>query len=301
MLMERKIFTRRGGVIRYYLKRIIALFPMYFFVHIVSSFFYGNDMRAVIRLIPIETIGVQAWFDSLFGFVHNGGTWFVSCLLVAYFVYPLLAQILRDMKLEIRVVILVILVGMQIYSLYTISYFGGNIYSSPLFRTVDFTIGVVLCSIRDYVDKKFDDWIYCIISMISAVVLCECFLNRSYWDNFLYVPLGVLLYSVACISCKGEIFKTKIFEISTNIIGYASSLSYAFYILQCILWKPFFEILDRYPMFEENSKRGMLAFGLLFFASLILHEVYEKPLKKVLLKCYRKCEMKKNSVAANER
>lgn len=83
---ENKLFER--GLATYFVRRLISLLPMYLFVHIINSFFYGNDFGTALRLFPIETLAIQTWFNSLLGYLHNGGTWFVSCLLIAYFIYP---------------------------------------------------------------------------------------------------------------------------------------------------------------------------------------------------------------------
>lgn len=285
---SKKLFEE-GNLKKYYVKRLISLFPMYLFVHIVGSFFYGNEFGIAVRLFPIETIGIQTWFETLFGFLHNGGTWFVSCLLVAYFVYPQIGHMLQQLNRQSRVIILAILLCIEIYSLYIVSYFGlTDNYDSPIFRTVEFLIGVVICSLREEIQRRLNNWCYCLVSIISISMICFLCTREGRGTYFICIPICLLVYSASRITYAMREKESKLLIIGMKIINYASSLCYPFYILQCLLWKPFFAIYNLTPVFEINRYRCMLAFGLLLAATIVMHEIYEKPLKKVMNRCYNK-------------
>lgn len=298
---ERKILETRNSLVQYYAKRIIALLPMYMFVHVVSSFFYGNSLGDAVRLFPIEILGIQTWYNSLFGFLHNGGTWFVSCLLVAYFIYPLVSQLLSGLHIKWKLFVLVGLICMKIYASYILFYYKlSDTYTSPLFRTIEFIIGVVLCSVASLNEIKKYKWIDLILFFLSSIVL---FKGRSIfvgqWSGVNYLFIAILIYSASRLNVVQTDYKNRIINGILKIINYLVELNYPFYILQCILWKPFYALLSRYTFLEENSRRCLLAFGFLFFATIVLHEIYEKPVKKLLGNMINRKE--KNYLYNNER
>lgn len=286
---EKRLFED-GNIKTYFVKRVVSLLPMYLFVHIIGSFFYGHDLGTALRLLPIETLGIQTWFETLAGFLHNGGTWFVSCLLIGYFIYPQIGYILQHINIKLKIFILVILICIEFYSLYIIAcYKLGDIYDSPIFRTVEFLIGVFLCSLQEYFKRAFNNWCYVAISIISVWSICYICLQKGRLTYFMCIPVCVLVYASSRITMRGEDeLKNRVLKAGIAVINYASSLCYAFYILQCILWTPFYAIFDLSPIFEINRYRCMLAFGLLLAGTIVIHEIYEKPLKKLMNKCYNK-------------
>lgn len=72
------------GLITFYGKRLITVLPSYYLIHILWLLFYRDSLEAWIMLTPIEIAGIQSAYNSLFGMLHNGGTWFVSCILFSY-------------------------------------------------------------------------------------------------------------------------------------------------------------------------------------------------------------------------
>lgn len=75
----------------FYIKRILGVLPLYYFVAILYVLFLGKEtLIDNILLFPIEALCLQSTFASLFGVTHNGGTWFISCIMLAYLVYPFL-------------------------------------------------------------------------------------------------------------------------------------------------------------------------------------------------------------------
>ena len=269
---------REGGLGKYYKKRLIGLMPLYLFVHVVYLLYYSYDMKDALRLMPVELMGMQTWYNSLFGVLHNGGTWFVSCLLFCYFVYPLLQELLIPMKLTGRVTVFLLIGFFSVYSQFVISWYGcSSVYSDPLFRFLEFGTGAALCSIREcFNNERTALWngISLAASFAALVFLYRAIL-RGTW--YLFLPLlCVLTFSAAeIIFLNGR---------NCRLIKYLSSLAYAFFIMQCILWNQFYSLLARFPLFEINRYRFCLAFGLLFVESVLVHEIFEKPVQRILKK-----------------
>jgi len=86
----------------FWFKRFIGIMPMYYIV----ALFYVivqiiTEKESIVRtliLAPAEFLGIQSVYSTLFPFSHNGGTWFISCILLCYFLYPLLQELIKSIK-----------------------------------------------------------------------------------------------------------------------------------------------------------------------------------------------------------
>ena len=107
-------------------KRFIGIVPLYYVASLLFILFchvwytvLGNGTYSVmdeLRLAPIEILGLQSVFHSLFSLSHNGGTWFVSCILLCYLVYPLLQEVARQISTKARLVLLCLFAGILLYA-----------------------------------------------------------------------------------------------------------------------------------------------------------------------------------------
>lgn len=147
------VYSKKGdfscaGLKIFYMKRIIAIVPAYYFVHVIWLFFNIDKFKDWIVLTPIEMLGIQSFFNTLFGILHNGGTWFVSCILVCYFAYPIIQMVISDLDFKMKIITLYMLYFILVYSDYVVMRFSmeGN-YSNPLFRVLEFACGVLVAAI----------------------------------------------------------------------------------------------------------------------------------------------------------
>lgn len=135
----------------FYLKRFIGIIPMYYFIAIIYVIFLRTEsLLDNIVVAPIEMLGLQTIFTSLFGVAHNGGTWFISCIIICYLFYPFIQEVMKQLTYKNKIFILLMCVGMLLYSpIITHWFHTANIYSNPFFRGLEFAIGVLLASIKD--------------------------------------------------------------------------------------------------------------------------------------------------------
>ena len=122
------LFVKWGGIsltnnlmiIQFWKKRILSIIPIYWFVALVYVLimlaFKKETLVRTIALAPIEIIGLQSVFHSLFGVSHNGGTWFISCILICYSLYPFIQEQIKPLSLHTRVIILVFCAVILLYS-----------------------------------------------------------------------------------------------------------------------------------------------------------------------------------------
>lgn len=103
--------------------------------HCTNILIDGSDtLREELILFPIETLGIQSVFATLFPYSHNGGSWFITCILICYFFYPLLQILTKGLSDNYRVWIILILGFILLWSPFVQYYFHlQTIYSNPFF------------------------------------------------------------------------------------------------------------------------------------------------------------------------
>lgn len=137
----------------FYIKRIISVYPLYIVIYMLYLIFLNKlSFFKNILIAPYELLLMQSHFNSLFSILHNGGTWFVSCIVFAYFMYPFLQLLLKQIKkYKFRVVLLLYLIcSMAPFVVYSFNI--SDVYSHPVFRTIEFFIGMIAASL--YMDAE---------------------------------------------------------------------------------------------------------------------------------------------------
>ena len=130
------------------MKRAITILPSYYCVHVIYLLLHMEQRKEWVILTPIDLVGIQTFFNTLFGILHNGGSWFVSCIIVCYLLYPIMQMLVNETSVKWQITTLCMLHLLLVYSQYVTSYFQlGNNYSNPLFRLLEFACGILAASI----------------------------------------------------------------------------------------------------------------------------------------------------------
>lgn len=143
---------------RFYIKRLISILPLYLFIHLVRMFICNSEpIINRILMFPIQSLCIQSCFSSLFNHVHNGGSWFISCLLICYFIFPLVHIIFSRLSKKRTIYLLLLLVFVVLWSpLVQMKMNTNSLYDNPFFRFVEFSIGMLLYKInRQNIDNHF--------------------------------------------------------------------------------------------------------------------------------------------------
>lgn len=265
----------------FYKKRAISILPLYFLVHIVHVFVLERDWLLHLKLLPIQTLGIQTYYDGLFYVSHNGTTWFVSCLFFSYFLYPLVQEIIKRFSVKIRACILVFMVFLSTYSPWIgMWYPSATQYANPLFRGLQFFIGVVACSLLldlrgETFEKKTLRNFVIIIAAVGVIVY-------SVQSGILELQLlRIALIVVALVFAVG--IRSEKLE-NSKILHYASTLTYPFYILQDFIWSKSETLNGIIRSLDSNFLRITGFFMVLLLLSILSIELYQKPLTKFLNK-----------------
>ena len=287
--------TDLSNIIGFYKKRAISILPLYYLCAIAqdvmmtayTAFFAGGvqeRLEQVLFLAPIEAVGMQSIYVSLFDYNHNGGTWFISCLIICYLLYPLLICVVKKNTQNQRVIIAGILAAFCVYSSYIAARFNlASLYSNPAIRFCEFAIGVNIGSI--WLEKariKTSDKAN-IMTLLSATVImavgvsmsCKIFRYDDYMMfSWLIIPLSILLiYNAA------QIKKWRFH----GVIKYLSGLSYSFFLAQ-LFSNTICRYIITHTQISSNAIKIFLGWLTCVLIAVFLHHIIEIPVATLLKK-----------------
>lgn len=277
------------GIKKFYLKRMIGILPLYYAIAVLYIFLLGKETPVQNLLIaPTEILGIQSTFNGLFSVTHNGGTWFVSCILLCYLVYPFIQEITKQIETKSKILLICVLVIILLHSPIVVGYFKtSGIYSNPFFRILEFTIGALLCSMmadikESKISKILFSWWAVIVEygiLISGVTIAlKIGIPRNY---MLYSWVALPMFMLLIVSMTGLSFPK--WMQNSKIIGYLCEISYAFFFAQYFTWKTTVFIIRKIG-FDANILRIVIGFVSCSIYTILLHEIIEKPITKLLKK-----------------
>ena len=277
------------GIKSFYLKRMIGILPLYYAIAVLYIFLLGKETTIQnLLLAPTEILGIQSTFNSLFSVTHNGGTWFVSCILLCYLVYPFIQEITKQIKNKSKIFLICVLMIILLHSPIIVGYFKtSGIYSNPFFRVLEFTIGALLCSMMGDIRKSklskilFSWWavIAEYVVLISGVTIALKIGIPG--DYMLYSWVALPMFMLLIVSMVGLPFPK--WMQNSKMIRYLCEISYAFFFGQYFTWKTTLFIIERIEV-DTNILRIVIGFVSCLIYTILLHEIIEKPITKLLKK-----------------
>lgn len=287
----KKDMSSSDEIKRFYLKRLITIIPLYFvwaFLLVVANIVIKGKSAAIeeIVLFPVEFLGIQSVFSSLFPFSHNGGSWFISCILICYLLFPLLQIITKTITDKSRMVMIFVLSAILLWSPFVQHFFHlQKIYSNPFFRALEFSIGILVSQLNVssspnkliiFLRKPF----ICIISLVCLFVG----VTVARMNN---VPADFMLYSWVALPCFVSLM-VSLGSYSFNklqnskIIKYLSELSFCIFLGQIIYVWYVVKYALHYIGCEANIVKIFVSFMIVFCIANVLHYFVEVPSSKYL-------------------
>ena len=282
---------------RFYIKRLVAILPLYYAVALLKvcmDVIVGKStLIEMAVLFPVELFALQSTFTTLFSYSHNGGTWFISCIIICYIAYPFIQNLFLQLSIKTKIIILLVLCGILIYAPFIQHYFHLNkvsVYTSPFYRLIEFTIGVIIAQINTAnVESK-------LLAIIRKPLSCFVFLivlvmMASMWRR-LGLPNDYMIFNVVAVPCFIVIMMSlgsmRLNKMRNPVfLIYLSSISYAFFLVQVLpLWRVSGYLCGLIGI-ESNIIRILVSFSICLIGAVALHHSVEKPaityLKKKLL------------------
>lgn len=270
-----------GELRTFYKKRFITLFPIYILVHMLSYVLVVNTVQQKIYSTPVELLGLQSMYGGLFGISHSGATWFISSLLLGYFIYPLVQELLKMNKRCIYLVTSVIFFVLVYSEVVMLQIFGVQPgYVNPVFRAMQVAFGAALCMAFTEDDKGNNKKaaIMMVANLIITGLLTAFALHYKMGIEYVTTPIYYYLIAFAMlISIK---FKPRLLT-KSKLIKYAGSLTFYFFILQVFLWRLSAKVCGL-TGFESNKGKLLVSFVLCVALSIICKELFDKHAQKYL-------------------
>ena len=270
-----------GELRTFYKKRFITLFPIYILVHMLSYVLVVNTVQQKIYSTPVELLGLQSMYGGLFGISHSGATWFISSLLLGYFIYPLVQELLKMNQRCIYLVTSVIFFVLVYSEVVMLQIFGVQPgYVNPVFRAMQVAFGAALCMAFNEDDKGNNKKaaIMMVANLIITVLLTVFALHYKMGIEYVTTPIYYYLIAFAMlISIK---FKPRLLT-KSKLIKYAGSLTFYFFILQVFLWRLSAKVCGL-TGFESNKGKLLVSFVLCVALSIICKELFDKHAQKYL-------------------
>lgn len=270
-----------GELRTFYKKRFITLFPIYILVHMLSYVLVVNTVQQKIYSTPVELLGLQSMYGGLFGISHSGATWFISSLLLGYFIYPLVQELLKMNQRCIYLVTSVIFFVLVYSEVVMLQIFGVQPgYVNPVFRAMQVAFGGALCMAFTEDDKGNNKKaaIMMVANLIITGLLTVFALHYKMGIEYVTTPIYYYLIAFAMlISIK---FKPSLLT-KSKLIKYAGSLTFYFFILQVFLWRLSAKVCGL-TGFESNKGKLLVSFVLCVALSIICKELFDKHAQKYL-------------------
>ena len=294
MSYSQRDFIKLSEVKIFYLKRIISIIPLYYSIaslHVLYQMIGGEiSLLDVAILFPVEFFSVQSTYFSLFYYSHNGGTWFISCILICYAVYPYLQFIISKISNRFLIITFILNSGMLLYAPLVRIYFNLDmvtIYANPFYRMLEFIIGIILARIvstgyRLKLILMLNNSISLVITilfMISSISLFRHFyhINDYMFFNWIALPCFILVILNLAIMSFKSIEHSK-------LVAYLSSISFTLFLCQVLpLWDAswfFCNLLGS----NDNVLKILISFTICLLGAILIHEGIEKPASKYLKK-----------------
>ena len=289
---QRMDMTDAKTIRKFYIKRLISIIPLYYSYAVLNVIIniVRNGGHAVLEeaaLFPIETLGLQSVFATLFPYSHNGGSWFISCILICYFVFPLIQSLTRDISDKTRMLTIVILGGILLWSPFVQHYFHTtSIYANPFFRMFEFSIGILVCQMN--LQQSTTTKIIRILRNPSVCITTFILLVGGVSiAHKIGIPGDFILYNWVALPCfisllvsLGYIKFEKLQGSKT--IQYLSALSFSIFLSQLIVVWHSVKITMAYIGCESNVANIVVSATICFCLANLFHFCIEEPSAKYL-------------------
>lgn len=280
----KKDLTRLGEIKGFYKKRAISILPAYYVVAILYVFYPGTETAVqAAELAPVQIFGLQSVFSSLFYVSHNGGTWFVSCILICYLVYPFIQEVTKQISTRSKWILIVLAVCILLYAPIVVKHFGlKTIYSNPFFRLAEFSIGVFLAALKEKLDEKkamrlLYNWPAFFVEFALLIAGVTFAMKRRYEvaNYMMYGQIALPIFILMTITLSGV--RCAFLERS-RLLKYACKISYVFFFAQFFTW-PLTRLVLQALGRDGNKTKLVVSFTICLLIAIVLHELVERPVK----------------------
>lgn len=281
----------------FFSKRMIRVYPL----HVLC--FAGFIVLNLLALTEIEYLKLvpnffllQSWIpEKSYYFSGNAVSWYLSDLLFFYALFPFLIKgITNFSKKRISVVLIsILLVYFSVLYFLPEKWVVPYLYISPLFRLLDFILGVLLyylyCKIRrskwderlktfSFIQKSMLECVT-ILFLVAILVIFPYIPLRFSCASYYWVAMALLILVFAILDKQGGIFSLLL---SKNILLRLGEISFSFYMIhQLGIWVVS-ACFNKLQVDIGWEIKVLVIFIIVLIGSFLVYRYYEKPITSFL-------------------
>lgn len=282
--------TKLDAIKLFYKKRFASIMPVYWFLGVLYILFLGTEsILQNIVLLPTELVGLQAAFSSLYLYSHNSATWFISCILFCYLIFPFLLECVKQMSARARLMLMMFAGAFLLYSPFVVNMFEQlSTYANPVFRLMEFFIGMILASFaeemqgRAAIRKVLSSKIVLLLELAALVEGVKLLygLGIGIGDYMLYSWIALPIFCLMLFGLAQASFP--VLE-KSKTIRYLSSISYVFFLAQFFTWPVTGKIVE-ITGYNSTLFKCTVSLAICLAISVLMYEAVEKPCRRFLLR-----------------
>ena len=274
------------SILSFLTKRFARIYPLYLLTMVLSIPLYvinivddpliyagifGFDMAMLQSLIPIREVY----------FSFNSPGWSISTEFFFYLIFPFFLPLV--LKVNVRSALLIIaFVLLAYFSLIAIlpsNVHHSQFYISPIFRVLDFLLGIILYLLRSYI-LPFDrrDKLINIMQPLSILMLAIFIIFHSQVDyvyryaSYYWLPMS---FVILCFSFDSGVLGRML---AGRVFVYFGEISFGFYLFHWLVIK----YLNLVSYSNSLSVNVALIFSITCLLSIVSYELYEKRCRRMI-------------------
>ena len=232
--------------LKFFLKRVKKIYPLHILCLILAvliSTLIGESLEWT-HLAPNAFL-IHSWIpQSSYYFSGNSLSWYLSVMVFCYAMFPLLVGWMRKWG-GVFLVLLLTFYPIAV-AIVPDAYVGGLIYINPLFRIVDFCLGMwlahvctndsmanMMCRLKNMsVSKKTIIEVMLALLSLALIVLSEKTITRFNFASFWWMPSMLIIFILFTFDNNGGGITRLLNKTISVTLG---SVSFAFYMLHILV------------------------------------------------------------------
>ena len=274
---------------RFYISRIGRIYPVYIFALFLIlplEIWYAKvDFYGWLNKILLSIFCLQSFVpDKNYYFSFNWPAWSISTEMFFYAIFPFLIKN-NNKYLKTFFVLLSILIIISL-NFVEESTAHALFYINPLFRIVDFYIGICLYDL--FRNKKFTlsklRWSF--IEVFSIIIFFVFFyfhsdINQGYrFSVYYWIPVSIIIYIFA--SSEGVIS----YLLSNKLLIVLGEISFSFYLVHHTVMRYMRYLNEKYDFFHDNTLLAASIFALSLLLSYAMYKLIEVPFNLAIRNFY---------------
>ena len=242
----------------------------------------GFSLKDILLIMPLDIIGLRAIIQYLPNMQY---IWFVSNILFCYLLYPFLHNIVLQIRMKTKGVMLLFAVILLLYLQIVEMNFPvvASLYYSIFYRVLEFLVGVLAVSMKPMISKVLKKplvaWAVAGVelSLLYRGIYHLVLFERERWCTIFVTPLFlVIIWTLA--ECNFKWLE------KNKLLKYMSGCTFALYLGQVWTLRFFERNIPNIICGYRNIIKLAIIWGSTIVLTIVLHEVVEKPCKKLFIK-----------------